>query len=886
MIKTRGFIELRHNFLRRESMQPSAFGNCAARLLLWLFVLSVFCSATRAGKPNVLFIAIDDLKPALGCYGDAKAITPNIDRLAARATVFTNAHCQWPVCGPSRASLMTSLRPEANGVTNLKTSMRAKDAEVLTLPQHFRNNGYATAGAGKIYDPRCVDDRKTADAASWSIPFMLPKSPAKQNGDKRFADSPDVEDSELIDGAIADDGLKLLRRLSQSDKPFFLAVGFKKPHLPFVAPRKYWDLYKRDQFRLASHSGGIVDATGYTIHDSTEFRGYDGVPKSGEFSKQLQLEAIHGYYACTSYIDTQVGRLIDELNSSGLAENTTIVLWGDHGFHLGDHGMWGKHSTLEQATRVPLLICPPKKNDSGSATQTTMKKTSAPVEFTDIFPTLCQLSGLEIPSQIAGRSLFPLMDGTSPRVRGGALTVFKSKGSIGYSYRTQRYRYTEWISNKSNKIAATELYDYENDPLETKNVVEDPDYADVPIRLAKQMRAEGLGCERLLKTGPNTVSINVHNPTEEESPTLKPEKAVSSPPKLPVPDGARFREIAPSDGSFPLLVGGTISTPLLGTTAETILNREFQFVTPANAFKQTAVHPEPGKWNWKKADMWVDRCEKRGDLMRLHACVSPQCSAWAEEDDRTPEELLKNMEQYVRGVCKRYADRKHVRWIDVVNETITREGEWFGPKPGVGKWQNPWPQIGVDETHPLRPPLYIKRAFQIADRHAPNIKLLYNQHGGMELAAWAKVRETVMYLKDKNVRIDGIGWQGHIDSGFEKDSANMKQLNELISWAHANDLEFHVTENTVWVREGGSAEYLKAQAETFRAIVETLLQHSDEGVVSWNAWQMRDTDPKRGDFLGTLFDKNGAPKPAYYAVQSALMKYSDQHRDTKTNHDN
>lgn len=347
-----------------------------------------------------------------------------------------------------------------------------------------------------------------------------------------------------------------------------------------------------------------------------------------------------------------------------------------------------------------------------------------------------------------------------------------------------------------------------------------------------------------------------------------------NPTPIPTPTGARLCEIAPLEGSVPLLIGGTISYPLLGTTAETIINREFQFITPANSFKQTAIHPEPGKWNWKKADAWVDRCEQRSEIMRLHACVSPQCSAWAEEDDRTPEELLKNMEQYVRGVCKRYADRQHVRWIDVVNETITREGEWFGPKPGTGKWQNPWPQIGFDESHPLRPPLYIKRAFEVAAKHAPNIKLLFNQHGGMEPKMWAKVRATVTYLKEKNVRVDGIGWQGHIDTGFEKDPSNMKQLSDMISWSHQNDLEFHVTENTVWIRNGENEANLEAQAETYRAIVKTLLKHSNDGVVTWNAWQMRDSDPKRDELMGTLFDKNGFPKPAYYAVQQALANHA------------
>ncbi|MGB7325654.1 MAG: endo-1,4-beta-xylanase [Rubripirellula sp.] len=342
-------------------------------------------------------------------------------------------------------------------------------------------------------------------------------------------------------------------------------------------------------------------------------------------------------------------------------------------------------------------------------------------------------------------------------------------------------------------------------------------------------------------------------------------------PAVTIPSGPRLREIAPLGEPFPLLIGGSISAPLLGTEAETILNREFQFVTPANAFKQAAVHPEPNKWNWKKADAWLQRCENRGEIMRLHACVSPQCSAWAEEDHRTADELRQVMEEYVEGICKRYGDRKPVKWIDVVNETITRDGDWFGPKKGVGKWQNPWTQIGFDDTHPLKPPLYIQRAFEIAAEHAPNVKLLYNQHGGMEPEAWKKLCATVMYLRDKNVRVDGIGWQAHIHAGFEQDAGNMQRLNQLIDWAHKNELEFHVTENTVWTKDGDDA----AQAATFRAIIHTLLQHSSDGVVTWNAWQMRDTDTKRPDNRGNLFDKDGNPKPSYYAVQQELMSFRD-----------
>ena len=360
--------------------------------LLFLFCIGGGANAEpTSGKPNVLFIAVDDLKPILGCYGDTVAVTPAIDGLARRGIVFLNAHCQWPVCGPSRASLMTSLRPEASGVMNLSASMRAKNPDVLTLPQHFRNNGYATAGTGKIYDPRCVDERRTLDAPSWSVPFVRPKVPLKLNKQKRFALAPDVADEDLTDGLIAMNGLKLMRRLSKSDDPFFLAVGFKKPHLPFVAPRKYWNLYQRDQFELASHRGGIENASGYSIHHGKEFRGYDGVPREGHVLPKIQLEAIHGYYACTSFIDAQVGLLLDELDRLDLTKNTVIVLWGDHGFHLGDHQMWGKHSTLENATHAPLIVCP--------VGDKAIQRTTSPVELTDIFPTLCDYAAIDIPSR-------------------------------------------------------------------------------------------------------------------------------------------------------------------------------------------------------------------------------------------------------------------------------------------------------------------------------------------------------------------------------------------------------------------------------------------------------------------------------------------------------
>ena len=301
-------------------------------------------------------------------------------------------------------------------------------------------------------------------------------------------------------------------------------------------------------------------------------------------------------------------------------------------------------------------------------------------------------------------------------------------------------------------------------------------------------------------------------------------------------------------------------------------------LTPGNAFKQTAVHPRPGVWGWKKADAMVEYAKEHGYTMRLHAPISPQCSAWAEEDHRTPEELLQNLEEYIAGICDRYKSEEHVRWIDVVNETITREGQWFGPKPGVGKWQNPWTQIGFDTSHPLQPPIYIKRTFEVANKHGPHLKLLFNQHGGMEEPMWDKAKATVDYLRKSDVRIDGVGWQAHVSAGWEKIPGNMQSLDRLIRWTHARDLEFHVTENTVWMDDPGAGTQ-ESQAATFRAIVTKLAEHSKRGVVVWNVWQLCDSHIQRPQKEGTMFDASFQPKQSYYAVQDALQHFSKAVRE-------
>lgn len=337
----------------------------------------------------------------------------------------------------------------------------------------------------------------------------------------------------------------------------------------------------------------------------------------------------------------------------------------------------------------------------------------------------------------------------------------------------------------------------------------------------------------------------------------------------PLPTGRRLKEIMPLDGPIPFLIGGTINEPHLGSAAEVIFNREFAFLTPGNEFKQSQIHPEPGKWRWEKPDAWIRYAGERGYLMRLHGPMSPQCSPWAKDDSRTAEELSRNLEEFMASLCKRYANEPHVRWMDVVNETVTDKGEWFGPKPGSDKWENPWTAIGCDESHPLKPPLYIRRAFEIATKHAGPIKLLINQHAGMQPPMWEKIKGLVGYLRKDGLRVDGIGWQAHVDAGWEMEPDNLRRLDELIRWCHDNGLEFHVTENTVWMK-GDRAADRKAHAETFAAIVKTVAAHRERGQVSWSAWQMRDCDGQRPERRGSMFTDDGGPKESYYAVQREL----------------
>jgi iduronate 2-sulfatase len=458
------------------------------RLAFFLFVLSP--SLFAAAKPNVLLICVDDLKPLLGCYGDLVVQTPNVDRLAARGVLFEKAYCNQAVCSPSRNALLTGLRPQSLGIYELSTNFRKAVPDAVTLPQHFKANGYHAEALGKIFH---VGHGNVNDVASWSVPHYTPKTisyalkendlPESTREQALFenkteawklprgapTESADVPDNRYGDGMIADEAVKRLEAAKQKpDEPFFLAVGFLKPHLPFVAPKKFWDLYDPASFKLPALQTAPVGAPEYAPTTWGELRQYRDMPEQGPLTEKQALHLIHGYHAATSYMDAQLGKVLDALDASGLAGNTIIVFWGDHGWHLGDHGMWCKHTNYEQAARIPVIVSAPGFQPA---------RTQALIESCDIYPTLAELAQLPAPPQGDGRSFAEVLQNPATAVRDHVIHVYpRGGGLIGRAIRTQRHRLVEWKKpGTAPETAILELYDYEADPAETKNLaVEQP----------------------------------------------------------------------------------------------------------------------------------------------------------------------------------------------------------------------------------------------------------------------------------------------------------------------------------------------------------------------------------------------------------------------------
>jgi iduronate 2-sulfatase len=517
------------------------------RTVAFLCLLAAFVivhSATAAARrPNILFVAVDDLRPELGCYGSPVAKSPVLDGLAADGMLFNRAYCQQAICSPSRASLMTGARPDTIGVVENSAYFRDLNPDIITLPQHFIANGYEAVHCGKIFHGTMNDMEKSwSRGPAWNrlkikrepTPggYALPENQKTwaANRDAMLAkygkensgglihgpayEGADVEDHVYGDGFNTELAIATLKAhlAGKPDTPLFLGLGFYKPHLNFVAPKKYWDLYNPADFKLAAQTAGPKGGAATGLHASFELRTRHGIPKSGPIGDDLARTLLHGYYACVSYIDAQLGKMLKALDEAGVRDNTIIVVWGDHGWHLGEMGIWGKATNYEIATRVPLLIWTPDMKARG-------KRTDALVELVDIYPTLCELAGLPLPKHLAGRSFVPLLSKPDQQWKTAALSQFpnpalrewaanplspgmrqtffgplieavedriiRQQGArwdrdlfenhlMGYSLRTDRYRLVSWRDHRDRTAEPVfvELYDHTTDPTETENVAD------------------------------------------------------------------------------------------------------------------------------------------------------------------------------------------------------------------------------------------------------------------------------------------------------------------------------------------------------------------------------------------------------------------------------
>ncbi|RKR14348.1 arylsulfatase A-like enzyme [Maribacter vaceletii] len=516
------------------------------KLVALLFVLIHICSCTSSQKkeekslikPNILFIAIDDLRPELGCYESEIAKSPNLDKLASQGLLFNNAYCQQAICGPSRASVMTGIRPENSGVIHNYIRFREKNPTIKTIPQHFVENGYESVYYGKIFH------HGDEDEISWSrtqlkelkntpkpVPFALPenqkiKADTRKEMFSKYGDvakyglamgpayeSADVPDNTYSDGYNTDLAIETMKAMAkEGNKPFFLGLGFQKPHLNWVAPKKYWDLYDESKIPMATQTSAPKNGASIGLHPSFELRVRSGIPKNGDLNPELSKTLKHAYLACVSYVDAQIGRMITALEDAGLRENTIIVVWSDHGWHLGDMGIWGKATNYEIATRVPMMIWTPEMPTNSRGI-----KTNALVELVDIYPSLCDLAGIDIPKEIDGKSFAPLLKNPSQEWKKAVFSQFPSPALrewgafplrpamretyfgpllneveekikiqqkekwdrnlfenhlMGYAMRTSRYRLVVWkdIRNKKSEPLAVEVYDHITDPKETINI--------------------------------------------------------------------------------------------------------------------------------------------------------------------------------------------------------------------------------------------------------------------------------------------------------------------------------------------------------------------------------------------------------------------------------
>lgn len=441
----------------------------------WMLLMLSACLSVNSilAKPNVLFIVVDDLRPQLGCYGHAGTLSPNIDRLAGQGMLFEQAYVQVPVCGASRASLMTGLYPTSERFVTYYSRAQEDAPGIVDIPGHFKANGYVTISNGKVYhhaDDNTNSWHEIHRPADFRV-YLKPENQGREWKEMAAYEDADVPDNAYPGGALADKIIGDLRRAKREGTPFFITAGFTKPHLPFNAPKKYWDMYDPDKLELASNPFAPEGAPPNALHRWNELRdGYGGMPDEGNVSDELARKLIHGYYACVSYTDAMVGKLLDELDRLGMRDNTIVVLMGDHGWQLGEHALWCKHALFNTSTFTPLMVSAPGFG-KGS-------RTDALVEFVDIYPSLCELAGIPLPAHLQGKSFVPLLKKPSADWKEAVFSRYHG----GESVTTARYSYSEWNDG------ARMLYDHKKDPDENTNVSENPEYAKIVKKMQKLLQ--------------------------------------------------------------------------------------------------------------------------------------------------------------------------------------------------------------------------------------------------------------------------------------------------------------------------------------------------------------------------------------------------------------
>ena len=449
---------------------------------LFIFFLLFSGAVSSQNQPptkNVLFIMVDDLRPELSLYGQNQIISPNIDALGASGVTFDRAYCNVPVCGASRASLLTGVRPTANRFLNYYSRIKEDMPDVVNMAQYFKDRGYSTVSNNKIThiknDIDAWDDEWHPQAKTWRNYLSEENLILEASNKAGYAyENIDVPDAAYIDGQTALKSIEDLKQFKADRKPFFLAVGFVKPHLPFNAPKKYWDLYDPNSITLPENSTFPESAPQRANHKWGELRSYIDIPKSGPVSDAIAKKLIHGYYASVSYVDAQIGILIEGLTELGLRENTVIVLVGDHGWSLSDHGLWAKHSNFEVALQVPLII-------SGSGLPIAAR-TNSIAELVDIYPTLCKLTAGESPAHLQGSSLVSALKSPDKLFKNKALARWQK----GETLIVDQMFYTEW--QRKGKVVSKMLYNHETDPNETINLANDPAYLSIVKALSQQLQ--------------------------------------------------------------------------------------------------------------------------------------------------------------------------------------------------------------------------------------------------------------------------------------------------------------------------------------------------------------------------------------------------------------